>query len=186
MNCNDAGPKRFDIERYAGKWYEVMRLPIVWQTDCKGATAEYGAIPGTNSISVNNTCLGENGEEIRTRLGRADYVREDEEYIFPVEFKISFDETAEGTQIPAFIKDLNVGTDQPYWIEYTDYDNFAVVGGPTRQYVWLLSREPQVSMKDVKRYSYWLKRMGYDSSKFILWGDRLSMTDYINNVLINI
>lgn len=171
--------QKFDPARYSGKWYEVMRLPLVWQNDCGGATADYQLIPstsvGTNSISVKNSCLDDNGNVIRVRNGQADYLSEDPLRIFPVKFKLNFDDqpTADSVQIPDFVKQMAPGVDQPYWIEYTDYDCYAVVGGPSRQFVWLLSREPKVDFADVDCFSQWLQKLGYNTDELIVWDNRL-------------
>jgi lipocalin len=45
---------RVDLDRYQGKWYEVARLPNRFQSDCAGATAEYG-LREDGKISVLNT-----------------------------------------------------------------------------------------------------------------------------------
>ena len=44
-----------DIERYAGKWYEIASLPVSQQKGCYCTTAEYSIIDST-TIKVVNKC----------------------------------------------------------------------------------------------------------------------------------
>ena len=55
----------------------------------------------------------------------------------------------------------------PYWIHYTDY-HFAVVGGPTDNYVWLLAREPIIKESDLWHYTDYVGFLGYDLDRVFL------------------
>nr|WP_320046827.1 lipocalin family protein [uncultured Ilyobacter sp.] len=47
-----------DIERYAGKWYEVARYPNSFQSDaCQYTTAEY-AVLDDGTVTVDNRLRG--------------------------------------------------------------------------------------------------------------------------------
>jgi apolipoprotein D and lipocalin family protein len=51
---------RVDLDRYAGRWYEIARLPNRFQKGCTGnVTAEYG-VREDGRIDVVNRCSGNN------------------------------------------------------------------------------------------------------------------------------
>ncbi len=63
---NDLPPlttlEQVDLNKYAGLWYEVAKIPNSFQDQCAyGTTAEY-KIQKDGSIQVINKCYDENGE----------------------------------------------------------------------------------------------------------------------------
>lgn len=112
-----------DLERYAGDWYEVARLPNRFQTDCAGdVMARYTRIG--NEIHVLNCCRQANGE-VMSADGMAKVVPNSGN----ARLRVSF-----------------------FWPFYGDYYvlaldpnyQWALVGAPDRAYLWLLSRTPQL------------------------------------------
>jgi apolipoprotein D and lipocalin family protein len=119
-----------DLERYAGKWYEVARFPTRFQRDCIGSTADY-AIIGDGRLSVLNTCYMQDGKT-RTIQGEA---RVDGENT--ARLKVTFDNF--------FFKLFSWLIKADYWIiDLAEDYSYAVVGSPNRKYLWILSREPQL------------------------------------------
>ena len=56
-----------DLDRYAGQWYEIARLPNRFQKRCAGeVTANYTLQPD-GKISVLNRCRLESGEHIQAK-----------------------------------------------------------------------------------------------------------------------
>jgi apolipoprotein D and lipocalin family protein len=110
-----------DPVRYAGRWYEIASFPMRAQKGCKCTYAEYTVLePGV--LSVYNRCINENSLEIKYISGTA-YAEDGSNN---TRFKVQF--------FP-LIK-------APYYILALDskgYD-WAMVGTPDRDYLWLLSR----------------------------------------------
>lgn len=112
-----------DLARYAGKWYEIAAFPMFFQRQCVGdTTAEYSLRPD-----------GEVG--VRNRCRTADGFDQVEGKAWPVEgggnarLKVSF--------FWPFRSD--------YWVIGLDGDyRWAVVGNPNREYLWILSRTPEL------------------------------------------
>ena len=132
-----------DLGRYAGTWHEVARIPNWFQRKCVGSsTATY--IPRSDgTISIINTCVDKNGGEIGVK-GRARVVPG----YGNARLKVKF--------FPPFEGD--------YWVLGLDEDNYrwAVVGHPSRNYLWFLSRSPRVSEETYRHMLAIAEGAGYD------------------------
>lgn len=125
-NAN-APVETLDLDRYLGTWHEVARLPQFFQRHCaKDTTATY-ALDEEGRLRVINRCVAEDGEVIEA-TGRAR--RTDVAGALEVSF------------LPAALSWLPIGWGD-YWVVDLDADyGWAVVGGPSREAMWVLAREP--------------------------------------------
>src|SRR5579885_1618390 len=108
-----------DLDRYVGKWYELARYPNRFERECdRNVTAEYAK--QSNGIEVVNSCLKVDGKTKRSE-GHAK------------------------VQDAATNAKLAVTFFWPFYGKYwvidlgQDYE-YAVVGEPSRKYLWILSR----------------------------------------------
>lgn len=114
-----------DVERYMGSWYEIAAFPQRFQKGCTGTTASYG-LRSDGEVDVVNRCFLESleGEE-KVAEGRARVV----DKVSNAQLEVSF--------FWPFWGD--------YWIiELDDEYQYAVVGHPSRDYLWILSRSPHM------------------------------------------
>lgn len=121
--------ERIDLERYLGTWFEVARLPNRYQDDCvSGTTANYGR-GEDGEIVVRNACTTADGERISVDgVGRE---------------VVSGSGNLQVRFAPRWLAWLPVWAD--YWVLDLDPDyRWAVVGGPTRKFLWVLARDPQL------------------------------------------
>lgn len=111
-----------DLSRFQGKWYEIARLPRTTQVDCHGTTAFYTQSRDGSLALVNQCNLGSATGPLRT---------------------VSMTATVPDTAEPAKLA-LDVGGyTGDYWIlEVGSNYEYAVVGHPSRLYLWILSRTP--------------------------------------------
>ena len=127
--CNSSPPldvaQNVDLKRFQGKWYEIAKLPRATQANCTGTT-QYFTLKNDGSAELVNEC----------HLG-------------------SLDGTTRGATANAKIPDASApaklsvdfggGFYGDYWIlEVGDHYEYAVVGHPTRDYLWILSRTPKM------------------------------------------
>ena len=117
--------EKVDLDRYSGRWYEIARYPNSFERGCVGVTADYTP-RADGRIQVVNTCFESSldgpSREIR---GSARVVDETSNAKLKVRFFWPF----EGD----------------YWIIDLDEDyQYAVVGEPSRTFLWILSRTPQM------------------------------------------
>lgn len=111
-----------DLQRYLGTWYEIASYPQRFQRGCVATRADYSLRPD-GKLRVLNRCRKETlSGEWKDAEGRARVVA-------PGKLKVSFFWPFEGD----------------YWVLALDPDyRWALVGGPDRDYLWILSRSPQM------------------------------------------
>ena len=52
-----------------------------------------------------------------------------------------------------------------YWVHWTDYCNYALVGGSTDKYFWILSRKETIDKSDIPYLTKLVEKYGYDPCK---------------------
>ena len=135
-----------DLQRYAGKWYEIARLPNSFQKDCWNSTAEYEIID-SETIRVVNRCEEDSaGGAMDDATGKAWVVEGSNN----AKLKVSFFWPFKGNY---WIIDLN-----------PDYQ-WAVVGEPSRKYLWILSRTPTMYEAVYQGIIERLSQKGYDPAR---------------------
>lgn len=120
-----------DIKRYVGKWYEIARYPNRFQKDCVGNTTATYSEKSDGKLLVVNECVEKDGTQ-KTAKGDAKIVDRSTNAKLKVRFA------------PSFISFLpQVWGD--YWVLELDpgYQN-VVIGDPKREYLWILSRKPEM------------------------------------------
>jgi apolipoprotein D and lipocalin family protein len=132
-----------DLNRYAGKWYEVARLPNRFQKKCtSGASATYTLRPD-GKITVLNECRTADGS-ITSAKGTAKLASKQGPN---TKLKVTF--------FWPFYGD--------YWIIDLDPDyRWAAIGEPDRKYFWILAREPQLDDAVFSGILERAKAQGYD------------------------
>ena len=121
-----------DLARYSGRWHEVARFPNRFQNKCVAeTTAEYELLPN-GQIRVVNSCRQADGKMTRAE-GRAKLAHRDGP---TSQLKVRF--------APAFLSFLSMVWGN-YWIlDLTEDYGAALVGDPSREYLWVLSRTPEL------------------------------------------
>lgn len=142
-----------NIERYMGQWYEIARLPMFFQRNCASdVTASY-QLNTDNTVQVLNQCINKKGE-----LDRA-YGVAYAQNAAKNKLKVSF--------LPKGLRWLPFSKGD-YWVLRLDPDyQVALVGGPSRQYLWLLSRTPTLDQATIDTYLQTAQDQGFDISKLI-------------------
>ncbi len=135
-----------DLERYAGTWYEISSFPIRFQKGCTATTAVYSIRPD-GQLEVVNSCHRDSLDGRRTVVrGHARVVDRESN----AKLKVSFF--------------WPVRSD--YWIIDlgSDYE-YAVIGHPTRRFVWVLSRTRTMDPAVYAGITARLSAQGYDVSR---------------------
>ncbi len=140
-----------DLEKYMGKWYEIAAFPQRFEKGCHCTTAEY-ELTDKGYVRVINTCrLDSPTGKIKRARGKAFVVKGSNNSKLRVQFFWPF----RGN----------------YWIidlagDYT----YAVVGDPSRKYLWILCRTPKMEPSLYRQLLESVAAMGFDIK-------RLQMTD---------
>ena len=141
--------EQLDVGRYMGQWYEVAKYPNRFQQHCVGDTTANYLLQAGGVLRVVNRCRSASGVvDEAIAQGRQLGGR------LSARFEVRF--------APSWLSLLPfVWSD--YWVIDIDPNyQLAAVSGPRREYLWILSRTPQV---DATAYAALLKRMeamGFD------------------------
>lgn len=138
--------KKVDIEKYKGTWYEIARFDHFFERGCKNVTATYN-LKKNNEIEVINRCT------------------------------MIEDEKKKEAKAIAFAKDesnskLRVSFFRPFYGDYWIIDldktyEHALVGTPSRKYLWILSRNKKIKESTKAKLLGKALKEGFDTKKFI-------------------
>ena len=138
--------EKVDLNKYLGTWYEIAIYEHFFEKDCKNVTANYSMLD-VYTIKVINRCTKIQTNEKKEVFGRA----------YATDFTNS---------------KLKVSFFRPFYVDYwvlilnEKYD-YVVVGTPSREYLWILSRTSNLDEKIKKEILQKLPTLGFDTSKLI-------------------
>lgn len=132
-----------DPERYAGRWYEIARLPNIFERDCEAAMADY-ALRADGRISVRNTCRTAEGRR-REAAGSARIVDPETN----AKLKVRLGGPWEGD----------------YWVlDRADDYSWSLVGEPSGRFLWILARTRHIGDDLRADLLQRLEARGYDTT----------------------
>jgi apolipoprotein D and lipocalin family protein len=122
-----------DLGRYVGTWYEIARFPNSFQDgrgrNCVATTATYALRPD-GQVAVTNRCLDANAGNRETAATATAYAVAGSNN---ARLRVTF--------FWPFYGD--------YWVIGLDPEyRWATVGAPSREFLWILSRTPQMAPSD--------------------------------------
>lgn len=135
-----------DLDRYAGRWYEIARLPNRFQARCVSDTRATYARKGER-FSVLNECRTE-ADSLDSARGIARVV----EGSGNGKLRVSFFRPFHGD----------------YWILALDPDyRWVLVGEPARRYAWILARTTRLDPDILEALFTRAAALGFDRSAFL-------------------
>ncbi|MBU6375269.1 MAG: lipocalin family protein [Bdellovibrionales bacterium] len=135
-----------DLNRYLGRWYEISSFPQKFAKGCTGTRATY-TLNHDGSVAVLNECnLNSLDGKLKQAKGKAVVVDRESNS----KLKVSF-----------------------FWPFYGDYwivdlganYEYAVVGAPDRDYLWILSRTTSMNETTYNEILERLTAKGFDVSR---------------------
>jgi apolipoprotein D and lipocalin family protein len=144
-----------DLKQYSGKWYEIARYPNRFQRSCVGeVTAIYTVLPD-REMQVENACRKSNGK-IETAKGKARFAEKDGS---TAKLEVRF--------APSWLSWLPMVWGD-YWVIDLDKDySYSVVGTPDREYLWILSREPEMDEGTYRNILEKVAKLDFDTGKLV-------------------
>lgn len=139
----------FDIARYEGRWYEIARLDHRFERGLSQVTAHYESQPD-NTVRVVNRGFNTESDEWEEAIGRA-------------RFADSADSGA-----------LEVSFFGPFYGAYNIVDldktgyQWALVTGPSFNYLWILSRQPQMDPAVYQQLVQTAADAGFNTNELIV------------------
>ena len=140
--------KEVNLEKYAGKWFEIAKLPNRFEKGLECATATY-TIKKNGKIEVfNQAYLSNNKSKVKNIKGTA-WVPDS---AYPGRLKVRFFWPFSGD----------------YHIIYLDEKyNHVLVGSPSRKYLWILARTKQIDDATYNKLLEIAKTNGFDINKVV-------------------
>ncbi|KAG4991096.1 hypothetical protein AAZX31_09G092100 [Glycine max] len=144
--------KGLDLQRYMGRWYEIASFPSRNQPkDGENTRATY-TLRNDGTVQVLNETWSN---------GKRGYIQGTAYKVDPksdeAKFKVKF-------YIPPFLPIIPINGD--YWVLFTDDEyQYALIGQPSRNYLWILSRKPHLDDEIYNELVQRAKNVGYDVSK---------------------
>jgi len=138
----------FAINRYLGTWYEIARLNHSFERGLSHVSAQYSQLD-ENTIQVINQGYSEKLGRWKKAAGKARFVSE----------------TDRGH--------LKVSFFGPFYSSYVILDldrtayQYALVCGPTRDYLWILSRQPKLDPQKTTELVRLAAAMGFEVDELI-------------------
>lgn len=132
-----------DLDRFQGRWHEIAHFARATQADCTGTTATYTRRPDGN-IAVAHECTLKGGAyHGATAIAHVPDART------PGKMEIEFS-----------------GHLGDYWIidVAPDY-RYAVIGHPSRDYLWILSRTPSMETTDLDLALTHAREKSFDTNR---------------------
>ena len=139
----------FDVARYDGKWYEIMRLDHSFERGLDNVTADY-AIRGDGSVDVLNRGLERSKCLWKEAEGRAQFQGSPDVASLSVTFFWPF-----------------AGGYHVFALDQEGYQ-WAAVSGPTRDYLWILARQPDLPAETRYRIVETARGLGFPVGELIL------------------
>lgn len=137
----------FELDRYLGKWYEIARIDFIHERNLHETTAEY-SLNEDGSVKVINGGYNIKKDKWEEATGKAVFVKDKNEGMLKVSF------------FGPFYSGYNV-------LAVDDEYKYALVGGETSDYLWILSREKTITHEIKEQYLDLADSYGYNIDKLI-------------------
>ncbi len=137
----------FELERYLGRWYEIARLDHRFERGLTAVTAEYSR-RDDGGVRVVNRGYETDAGEWQSATGKAFFIDSPD----TGRLKVSF--------FGPFYGAYNV-------IALDDDYRWAMIAGPSRDYLWILARTPTLDEAVVSRLVEQADRLGFATGELI-------------------
>ncbi len=134
--------RHVDLKKYVGKWYEIARFPAPFEKNCTCTTAEY-TINDDGTVAVDNRCYNVKKKKWQRATGKAFVRNEDTNAELGVQFFWPF-------------------KGDYYIIALADDYSYAMVGAPSRDYLWILSRKREMPQSTFDKLTAIATSKGFD------------------------
>lgn len=142
-----------DASQYLGTWYEIARLDHSFERDLEQVTATYSQ-NSDGSIKVVNRGYNPNTQQWKEAIGKAYFIDPpNADSTFTGKLKVSF--------FGPFYGAYNIiALDQTYY-------NYVMICGPNKDYLWIMSRTPQLTYPIKQELMAKAKTLGFDTDQLI-------------------
>lgn len=144
-----------DVPRYLGTWYEIAKFPNWFQKKCVSNTKAVYSLRADGNLKVLNSCKTSNGE-VSDAEGTARQIGAQDSPKLEVRFA------------PDWLSFLPLVWGDYWVIDLDPQYQVAAVSDPKREYLWVLSRTPQLDPKIYDALLQRLQQQQFDTRKLEL------------------
>ena len=141
----------FDVQRYESKWFEIMRLDHSFERELTNVTATY-TLRDDGSVDVLNKGFDRKNCRWKEADGRAVLQGDRDTASLSVTFFWPF-----------------AGRYHVFALDQQDY-GWALISGPSRNYLWILARQPKLSVEIRDDLVEKARSLGFSVDELILVG----------------
>lgn len=138
-----------DVPRYMGTWYEIAKYPNWFQKKCASSTSATYSLQTDGQVQVLNRCKTASGEwsealGMARQIGRANSPR----------LQVRF--------APAWLSFIPMVWGNYWIIDLDPQYQWVVISEPNREYLWILSRTPELPAATYQSLLNTLAAKGFD------------------------
>ncbi len=151
---------RLAVAPYMGTWYQVLWYPNFFQKQCASDTAATYRELGDGTLEVVNRCRKADGEwDSVTGIARPPrgVSRIDDGVLQPARLEVSF--------LPQWLRWTGIGWGAYWVVDLAADGRYAIVSEASREYLWVLSRQPVLTPEDDVLIRRRLEALGFDLAK---------------------
>lgn len=149
-----------DVASYMGTWYQVAWIPNRFQKQCVSDTAATYRDRGDGTVEVLNRCRQADGSFDRV-LGIArppvGVARIEAGRLMPARLEVSF--------LPAWLRWTGIGWGAYWVVDLAPDGRYVIVSEASREYLWVLSRQPALTPNDDAAIKAKLQALGFELSR---------------------
>ena len=146
-----------DVAAYMGTWYQVAWIPNRFQKQCVSDTAATYRDRGDGTVEVLNRCKladGKSDSVLGVARPPAGVAHIEGGQLKPARLEVSF--------LPAWLRWTGIGWGA-YWVVERPADGrYVIVSEASREYLWVLARQPALTPADDAAIKARLQALGFD------------------------
>lgn len=146
-----------DVAAYMGTWYQVAWIPNRFQKQCVSDTAATYRDRGDGTVEVLNRCKladGKSDSVLGVARPPAGVAHIEGGQLKPARLDVSF--------LPAWLRWTGIGWGA-YWVVERPADGrYVIVSEASREYLWVLARQPALTPADDAAIKSRLQALGFD------------------------
>jgi apolipoprotein D and lipocalin family protein len=146
-----------EVAPYMGTWYQVLWIPNRFQKQCISDTAATYRDLGNGTVEVVNRCRTADGKtDSVTGIARppSGVARIESGRLQPARLEVSF--------LPAWLRWTGIGWGAYWVVDLAPDGRYAIVSEASREYLWVLSRQPALTSQDEAAVRARLQALGFD------------------------
>jgi len=148
------------VAPYMGAWYQVAWIPNFFQKQCVSDTVATYRDLGNGSVEVYNRCKladGKTDSVLGIARPPAGVARIEAGMLMPARLEVSF--------LPAWLRWTGLGWGAYWVVDLAPDGRYAIVSEASREYLWVLARQPVLTPTDESAIRATLQGLGFDLTR---------------------